>query len=533
MTYIDNIYIIISMNFIFVQSIYFLTKSIFGDGFLKKYFKTTMCILSAGLMMLSGCKSGSENESAGKESKTKDYDIFIYNGDTSIGKSFREMCDEYTKRTGVIIRTVTPTQDDNTIENLDSYINSEYPPDIFTVSSIDELEKWQQVESIWDFNNATEENFKNVVNKIPSGLRLSSNTSDNFGVPTTVQGHGFIVDPKMIASLFGGDKYLKVLNDLQNCSYEEFNALVDALSSYISSGSASEVTLNSKTYSFSATRGELSEKLKGVFSIPAPDAKVSGSYLMNPILASIFSSPAEAVIADENQLSLLENPLNKYTEMLDMISTYTAGASGILSRGTDYISSSKNGITPSIKNFINGKSVFLLGSTTDYDNISVFDVSVAKRCVFVPIKSPVTDYDISSSNKTVDKNLSKSLNLSVPRYYCINAKSSSAEKKAAQDFLVWLKTSDLAQKYVVSEFGYVPYDIEDGSVLDNALNRSMATYIKENKILPAAFQGAPEGWCDDVGKKIISSLLSKVSWNLEDYSSVAEYGIDKWKKLKS
>lgn len=91
----------------------------------------------------------------------------------------------------------------------------------------------------------------------------------------------------------------------------------------------------------------------------------------------------------------------------------------------------------------------------------------------------------------------------------------------------------MAQKYVVSEFGYVPYDIEDGSVLDNALNRSMATYIKENKILPAAFQGAPEGWCDDVGKKIISSLLSKVSWNLEDYSSVAEYGIDKWKKLKS
>lgn len=521
------------MNSIFVQSFYFSINSIFGDGFLKKYFKTTMCIISAGLMMLSGCRNGSENENAGKETKTKDYDIFIYNGDTSIGKSFREMCDEYTKRTGVIIRTVTPTQDDNTIENLDSYINSEYPPDIFTVSSVDELKKWQQVESIWDFDNATEENFKNVVNKIPSGLRLSSNTSDSFGIPTTVQGHGFIVDPKMISSLFGGDKYLKVLNDLKNCSYEEFNGLVEALSSYIASGSASEVTLNSKTYSFSATRGELSEKLKGVFSIPAPDAKISGSYLMNPILASVFSSPAEAVIADENQISLLENPLNKYTEMLDMISTYTAGTSGILSRGTDYISSSKNGITPSIKNFINGKSVFLLGSTSDYDNISVFDISIAKRCVFIPMKSPVTDYDISSSNKTVDKNLNKSLTLSVPRYYCINSKSSDTEKKAAQDFLVWLKTSDLAQKYVVSEFGYVPYDIEDGSILDNALNRSMATYIEESKFLPAAFQGAPEGWCDDIGKKIISSLLSKVSWSLEDYSSVADYGIDKWKKMKN
>ena len=122
--------------------------------------------------------------------------------------------------------------------------------------------------------------------------------------------------------------------------------------------------------------------------------------------------------------------------------------------------------------------------------------------------------------------------MTVPRYYCINGSSSDEEKKAAQDFLVWLKTSDLAQKYVVSEFGYVPYDIEDGSVLDNPLDRSLIEYVKENKFLPPVFMGAPESWCEEVmGKYIINTLFTKPVWSLEDYESLVDYGLGKWKEL--
>ena len=190
---------------------------------MKNILKITSLILCANLLMLlSGCGKKSETDEETSSSGKKDYDIYIYNRDENIGSDFREMCDEYTKRTGIIIRTVTPSESENNFENLKNYLNSEHPPDIFTVESISELNLLKNNSQIWDFSNATEEFFKNMVNSIPEQLRLSSNTTDNFGVPYTVEGYGFLVDPKMIASIFGGDKYRKVISDLQVCSYEPY-----------------------------------------------------------------------------------------------------------------------------------------------------------------------------------------------------------------------------------------------------------------------------------------------------------------------
>ncbi len=197
---------------------------------MKKILKFTSLILCASLMaMFCGCSKNSEIEEQASSSGKKDYDIFIYNTDTTIGSDFREMCDEYTKRTGVIIRTVTPSEVENNFDNLRNYLSGEYPPDIFSVSSLSELSTLKNDSQIWDFSNATEESFKNVANAIPESLRLSSNTTDNFGIPYTVEGYGFLVDPKMIASIFGGDKYRKVIDDLQTCNYEEFMNFVESI----------------------------------------------------------------------------------------------------------------------------------------------------------------------------------------------------------------------------------------------------------------------------------------------------------------
>lgn len=486
------------------------------------------------MIFLSGCAKNQEDNSKKQLSANKDYDIFIYNSDTSIGKAFREMCDEYTKKTGVIIRTVTPSEEESTYSNLESFISSEYPPSIFTLNSIDELKLCQQSENIWDFNNATQDSFKEMVNTIPEGMRLSSNSSDSFGVPTTLEGYGFVVDPKMLSSLFGGDKYRKVINDLKSCTYEEFNYFVEALNSYISSGAISEFKLNEKDYTFLEAGRGLSKNLKGVFSFSGSNSKIFGSYIMNPILASVFSLPSDAYNAGEDEINSLENPISKYVELLDFISSNVAGETSKLNRGSELISTSKNSTAQSIKNFVKGKSVFLIATTKDYENMSIFDSLAAKRCIFIPFKVPITDYDLDSSGKSLDKNLNKSLGINVPRYFCINSRATDHEKKVAQDFLVWYASSDLAKKYIVSEFGYVPYNIDDGSILDNPLERSMIDYIKENKFLPPVFSGAPKSWPDDImGKYVVNSLLNKSYWNYEDYENTSKYAIDEWKKLKN
>lgn len=480
---------------------------------------------------MAGCgKKNDSDDKIGSAGK-KDYDIFIYNSNANIGSSFRAMCDEYTAKTGVIIRTVTPADEVNNFDNLKDYLASEYPPDIFTVNNMEDLKVLKENSQIWDFNNATEESFKEAVNSIPENLRLSSNTTDNFGVPYNVEGFGMLVDPKMISSLFGGDKYRLVLNDLKECSYEEFSEFVDALNLYIDSEALSEFTLNNNSYTFVSNKGDMSKNLNGVFSFPAGIPKYTGNYLLNIPLASIFSTAAAANISNELQVNNFKDIFMKFTDALEAMTLSMSGPNGSLTRGTEFVSNSQNSISQSMKNFVNGKALFLIASTEDYNNLSMFDLAVAKRSVFIPIKMPIMRENVSSS-EAIAKNLNKSITAYVPNYYCINANSSMEEKKAAQDFLTWVQTSDAAKKYIVSEFEFTPYDAKEGGSIDNAFSRSLVEYMAEGRILPPVFQGTPTGWNNMAGQYIIEQFFTKANWSYEDHEKIAGYLMLKWKELQ-
>lgn len=486
---------------------------------------------AAAALCLSGC---SKNDSAQEKTTAikKDYDICIYNTDTTIGSALRKMCDEYTEKTGLIIRTITPTDDDNTIEHLESYIDSEYFPDIFTVSSINELEKWKAKNAVWDFGNATEDSFKTITNNIPEYLKLSSNTADSFGIPYTIEGFGFIADPKMIASLFGSDKYSAAINDLKECSFDEFRSFTEAVRAYVNGSGIYTFTLNGKNYSFKPEKTSLSKNLNSTFSVAANTPKNISMYLANSALASVFKTAAVANTANNEAISSLSSPLVKFAETLDLITLNLAGSTGSMGRGTEITSSSQNNSTAAMKNFINGKSVFLLASTQDYNSLATFNSLIAKRCVFIPIKMPIDESEITSSPE-IAKNLNRGLAVYAPKYYCINAKSSDKVKKYAQDFLTWTQTSDLAKKYIISEFGFTPYNTSDSSLIDNPLSRSMLEYVSENRVLPTVYPGAPSTWCTEVfGKYLMEQYLTKISWIYQDYEAIAKYGIDKWKELK-
>lgn len=479
--------------------------------------------------MLSGC--GKDEDETKKAEIKKDYDICIYNSDRDNEEKFREMCDEYTNRTGVIIKTITPSEEDDNVENLESYLNSESAPDIFTVNNIQELKKWKSDGSVWDFSNATDENFKKVANDIPDYLRLSTNTADNFGIPYTVEGVGFVVDPKMISSLFGGDKYRNVIYDLQECSYDEFALMVEALRSYIVSSANFTFTLNGNEYSFVADKGELSKNLTGVFSFAAGVPKNAGTYMANIPVASVFDSSAATNLATKDDADKLEVPFLRFAETLDLITQNVAGNSGPMGRGNEMVSTSRNSTAQSLKNFVNGKSVFLLASTEDYENLSTFNSLVAKRCVFIPIKMPIEPAGFRTSEKIV-KDVNRGIAVYSPKYFCMNANSNARQHDQAQKFLTWLSTSDLAAKYIVSEFGYAPYNIEDISVVDNPLTRSVLSYIAENKVLPCAVAGAPEDWgAETLGKYLIEQYFSKAFWSEQDYQNIANYAVEKWKEL--
>ena len=149
----------------------------------------------------------------------------------------------------------------------------------------------------------------------------------------------------------------------------------------------------------------------------------------------------------------------------------------------------------------------------------------------MPIKMDFDPDDITSS-EDIAKNMYRSIPIYVPKYYCINAKSNDKEKKATQDFLTWIQTSDLAQKYIISEFGFTPYNIKETSVIDNPLSRSMIEYLKEGNTLPDVAAGMPDGWCEKViGKNLIEQYLTKIVWSQNDYKKISDYMVYKWKEM--
>ena len=50
-------------------------------------------------------------------------------------------------------------------------------------------------------------------------------------------------------------------------------------------------------------------------------------------------------------------------------------------------------------------------------------------------------------------------------------------------------------------------------------------------MLSAVYQGAPNSWCENIGKYLSEKYLSKSDWSNEIYKEIADYGVDKWKEF--
>lgn len=494
-----------------------------------KFMGLLACV--GGITFLSSCGNGDLSDSSSeKKGTSKEYDLLIYNSDSSISTQFSQMCEEYSSRTGVIVKCAFPEENENPDESLENYMNSGEAPDIFTVSKMSQLKKWQQSGNILDFSNATEPEFKDIANGIPKRLRLSSNTADSFGMPCTVEGYGYIIDPKMLSALFGGDKYRSVLTDLRACTYSEFESFINALKFYINGGQVYEFELNGNSYKFLESKTTLLQNLNGIFTFSA-GTPVYTSYMIDRALAMSFDTAADVNTASNDKISSLSIPLASFASALDVVTSNMAGKNGALTRGMELVDTSSNSPTQSLKSFVNGNALFMIGPNSVYDSMFILDSSLANRVSFIPIKMPFEENSLDNPDVT-QKGYNQSITVSVPMYMAINAKSNERQQKLAQNFFVWFKTSELAQKHILQNLRFIPYDIKESSTIDNQLTRSMIEYMSSDRILASVSDGFPDTLMDTLTKNIINNYYMSPSWSFDEYDSISSDIIKNWKKLK-
>ena len=146
-------------------------------------------LLAAGLvaaLALGGCgRSATNNE----QTSNRNYDLYIYNGKPQIADQLEELCSIYEQETGVRIKTLTLDEPDA----LRTEMNSSAPPAILTTYT-DTMIEWQEGGFLLDFKDAQTEAFRQLAETVPQDMRLSTDGSNSYGIPYSIEGYGLVVD---------------------------------------------------------------------------------------------------------------------------------------------------------------------------------------------------------------------------------------------------------------------------------------------------------------------------------------------------
>lgn len=492
---------------------------------LKKFISLLLFILMF-MPIFSGCKNNSSQTSNA-------YDLYIFSSKGEITSQFEELCKIYEKDKGIKIKLQQIGSGTEHKDTLRIQINSSNKPGIYSLQGLRELYEYEMSGAVLDLNNASSAELKALADAIPQNLRLTSDGKNNFGIPYNIEGYGYIVDKQMLADLIGEANVEKFLNDMKTASYKDFENFVIILSDYIKNGKSKSFTLNENTYSLNESKTGLAKNLTGVFSVAGSEPWTFGDHMMNISLNAVFDSPSKLMNANNNQIDMIRGAFVKYLRALDLKTSHAVGDNSELKRGAQFINATSNDYNKAIQRFATGKALFIKQGNWIIPNLEKFSTDILNRLVFLPVKMPFSSEDIKREDLSVEK-LNSSIAVYVPNYFVINPKVSEREQKLAQDFLVWLNTSDIAQEFVINKFGFIPYNAKDDLVLKSSLNNSILAYQREGKTLAAVYHGAPEAWTkESVSMKIMETLLTKEKWSNGDMDNIADFAIKSYKQMKT
>ena len=495
--------------------------------------KKWLSLALAGMLAVSalaGCGSSSSStgsaDTASTSTGSADYDLYIFNNKGENADAMAAAAEAFGEEKGVTVKVFSLGSGVNSDDTLRTEMNSKNKPAIFSCMNSQALVEWVEGGFAMDLSKATNEEFKQLVADIPESFNLTDGTA-NYGIPYNVEGYGYIVDKEMLAALFGEDQVDAFLEAFKTATYDEFEQMVLTLQSYIKEGTAGSVTLSGQEFALAAEKTGKAATLEGVFSVAGSEKWTYGDHFVNIAVDAIFPDSKAAGEATLEQLQAGKGAFEAYAKALDL---KTANAT--TPRGPELINATTNGYDPSVATFANSKAIFLKQGNWAYENIKKANADIVDTLTFLPIKMPFTQDDIKVEGLTVEHML-ESIPVFVPNYYCINDKVSDEEKELAEEFLVWLNTSEAGQKFVVEEMSFIPYNADPATTSAGySLGDSIISYMAADKTLTNAYAGAPKGWAtDNFGLQMMENYVNTAEWPDTAYSDIADYAISSWAEM--
>ena len=484
-------------------------KSIIGIG-----------VISLVAALLVGCSSGDSGKSN---------ELYIFNTKSEIGEPLKDLAKDYEAETGIKVKTFSPGSGADVTETMNTEMTSKNAPAIFSTNN---LMTWgpKDGDFMFDLEETDNKELKSLVNEIPENMRLSVDGS-NLGIPYTVEGYGYIVDTNVLKELFPESDVDKLLSDLKVVDYPTFIHFTDTVNNFIQEDKSGKVELNGNNYTLATDKTELTKGLTGIFVEAGAEKWTYADHMLNVAMNTVYTSYSDAFYSEPTQFEEMKDSLIKYMEVLEYNTSHAAGEEEALKRGTNFINGTVGSYDNSLQLFADHKGLFIKQGNWIYPTLSKLNEPMLETLEIVPIKMPFEQKDIKIEDWTPE-DYNKTIPTFVPNYWIINKQSGKEQQKQAEDFLVWLYTSERGLTFLQDESGFILFNDLENDKSMNTLNQSIQEYVSTGKTLSNPFNASPGNFLEFVGNELKENYMTKETWDESTYPDMADTIIKRWIELK-
>ena len=398
-----------------------------------------------------------------------------------VASVYNDIAAAYKNETGVNL--IVDTAANNTYEStLAARMGTSEAPTIFQVNGPRGYANWSDYcADLSDSELYNHLNDKSIALKVGDGV---------YGIPYLVEGYGIIYNEEIT------DKYFALTDRATNfSSMDEINSF-EKLSQLVTDMQSKKDALG----------------IEGVFA--ATSLKSGEDWRWQTHLANVpiyyeFKKNNIDLSSDDTKQITFEYADN-YKNLFDLYINNSTTEKGVLGSKI---------VDESMAEFALGKCAMVQNGNWAWSQISGIANNTVKedKIKFLPLYMGIEGEE------------KQGLCIGTENYICINAKASDAEKKAAEDFLYWLFSSDTGKDFVTNKLDFIaPFDtFTDDEIPTDPLAREIVKWSSRNDVssVPWNFTLFPS----QSFKNTFGSSLLQYAQGTREWSAVVKDVTDAWK----
>lgn len=427
--------------------------------------------------MLGGCLTTSAEESS------YDGTIRWLNYKPEVADAMQEIAAAYTEETGIDVQIETAASGQYEA-TLTARMDSSDAPSIFVIDSVNMLNTWKDY--ISDLSGT--ELYSLVTD---DSYTMNDGNGTIYGISYALEAWGIIVNKEITDAYFASPNKSTEYTSLDDLyTFDALKAVVEDMT---------------------ALKDELG--IQGVFgttSLKAGDDWRYQTHLMNQPLYWEWGGnenidlngaiPEFTFEYSENYKNILDLYLNNSVTEPNLVGTKT--------------------VDDSMAEFALGQCAMIQNGDWAWNTIANTDGKVVKdeNVVFIPISCGVEGEE------------EMGLNVGGSQYMCINSQASEEDQAAAEEFLVWLFSSDTGKQLVAEKLQFVtPFSTMSDATYTNPLYASEAAITEAGKTAYcwAANLIPDQTWKDNMGANLLMYAQGQMEWDDVVTNAVETWAVER------